>query len=255
MKIRLFSLSARAIPAAAAGLVLLLLAGCETRSISDSGYRRGESNRYYRGELTEAEVVGSPDSAAHPITDADIQRVLHSSKRVHAAPGTGLVVVQSGAVTPDDAMVQALNTRYRIQPFSGLPEERGFASSGEPVNSGNGSYSKRLRLAAAQGGFEHILCYWGTLESARENQVTKAVSWVPIAGSFVPDENQRMRINLHAVLIDVGTGRWSPYTGKPSEDAALSAGILRGSSDQKQVTKLKSQAYASLVDELVARSS
>jgi hypothetical protein len=226
--------------ATAAGLALLL-AGCETRSISDSGYRHGESNPYYRGELTEAEVVGAPDSD-RAITDADIQNALRSSKPVHATPGTGLLVVQSGALTPDDAMIQTLNTRYRVLPFSGLPE-------------GGASYSKRLRLAAAQGGIPHILCYWGTLESARENQVTKAVSWVPIAGNFVPDENQRMRINLHAVLIDVASGHWSPYTGKAAEDAALSARVLRGSSDQKQVAKLKASAYASLVDELVARAS
>ncbi len=230
--------------------VALLLAGCETRSISDSGYHHGESNAFYRGELTEADVIGAPD-ATHPITDADIQHALHSSRPVHAAPGTGLVVVQSGALTPDDAMLQALNTRYRVQPFSGLPEERRF---NDTTPADHSSYSKRLRLAAAQGGFEHILCYWGTLESARENQVTKSVSWIPIAGNFVPDENQRMRINLHAVLLDVGTGKWSAYTGKPAEDAALSAQVLRGSSDQKQVVKLKAAAYASLVDELVARS-
>ena len=238
--------------ATAAGLALLL-AGCETRSISDSGYRHGESNPYYRGELTEAEVVGAPDSG-RAVTDADIRNALRSSKPVHATPGTGLLVVQSGALTPDDAMIQALNTRYQVLPFSGLPE-RGNRLYGGAPESGAASYSKRLRLAAAQGGIPHILCCWGTLESARENQVTKAVSWVPIAGNFVPDENQRMRINLHAVLIDVASGHWSPYTGKAAEDAALSARVLRGSSDQKQVAKLKATAYASLVDELVARAS
>ena len=249
MKIRALS------TAGLAALLLLALAGCETRSISDSGYRSGDSNRYYRGELTEAEVIGTP-AATHPITDADIQRALHNSHPVHAAPGTGLVVVQSGAITPDDAMLQALNSRYRVQPFTGIPESgSSYAYGNRDPSPGDTGYSKRLRLAAAQGGYEHILCYWGTLESARENQATKALSWVPIAGNFVPDETQRMRINLHAVLIDVGTGRWSAYTGKPSEDAALSAQVLRGSSDQKQVAKLKAAAYASLVDELVARST
>lgn len=234
-------------------LALLLLAGCETRSISDSGYRHGESNPFYRGELTEADVVGAP-GPSHPITDADIQRALRGSHPVHAAPGTGLVVIQSGALTPDDAMLQALNTRYRVQPFSGVPEaDRSFRNNATPED--HGAYSKRIRLAAAEGGYQHILCYWGTLESARENQVTKSVSWVPIVGNFVPDENQKMRINLHAVLLDVATGRWSAYTGKPSEDSALSAQVLRGSSDQKQVAKLKAAAYASLVDELVARAS
>ena len=250
MKVRLLS--------TAAAILTLLLAGCETRSISDSGYRRGESNRYYRGELSEAEVVGAPDPG-HAVTDADIQRALRSSKPVHASPGTGLLVVQSGALAPDDAMLQALNTRYRVLPFSGLPGGNDGSYSYRSANSAAPadatSYSKRLRLAAAQGGIEHILCYWGTLESARQNQVTKAVSWVPIAGNFVPDEDQRMRINVHAVLIDVASGHWSPYTGKPAEDSSLSARVLRGSSDQKQVAELKATAYASLVDELVARAS
>ena len=227
---------------------VLSLAGCTSRSISDSEYH--SSNWYrpsngYRGELLESDVVGAPVSPGGAVSEADIQRALKGSRPVHAAPGTGLVVVQSGAVTPDDAMLQALDRRYQVQPFSGLP----------PGPDERDEYSKRLRLAAAQGGIAHILCYWGTLESARENEVTKAVSWVPIAGNFVPDENQQMRINLHAVLIDVATGHWSAYTGKPAEDNALSASILRGSSDQKQVAKLKAEAYASLVDELVARSS
>ena len=227
------------------------MAGCEERSISDSGYRgengwarTGGGSYAYHGELAESDVIGTTTPTGN-ITDADIQHALHHSHPVHAAPGTGLVVVQSGAVTPDDAMLAALDRRYRVQSFSGVP----------PRPDDRADYSKRLRLAAAQGGFEHILCYWGTLESAREDQVTKTLSWVPVAGSFVPDETQKMRLNLHAVLIDVATGRWSSYTGKPAEDEALSAGIVRRSSDQKQVAKLKATAYTSLVDELVARAS
>ena len=241
-------LSALFLPACA--LLLLALAGCESRSISDSGYRgggfgRADSGSYtYRGELTESDVIGTVTPTG-PITDADIQRALNHSRPVHAAPGTGLVVVQSGAVTPDDAMLTALDRRYHVQSFSGVP----------PDEADRAEYSKRLRLAAAQGRFQHILCYWGTLESAREDQVTKTLSWVPIAGSFLPDETQKMRLNLHAVLIDVATGHWSSYTGKPAEDEALSAGIVRRSSDQKQVAKLKATAYTSLVDELVARAS
>ena len=237
----------------AAGLLVCaawLLAGCEDRSISDSGYHGGGSygrtySSYgpYRGELLEADVVGASTTGA-PVTEADIRKALGSSRAVHAAPGTGLVVVQSGAANPDADMLAALGAHYRVQPFSGLP----------PDETERAAYSRSLRLAAAQGGFQHILCYWGRLESAREDQVTKTVSWVPIAGNFVPDETQKMRISLHAVLIDVATGHWSAYTGKGGEDTALSAGILREHSDQKQVAKLKAAAYASLADELVARS-
>ena len=239
-------------PVLTAGLslsLLWMLAGCESRSISDSGYHGGSSfwggDRYsgYHGELLEADVVGASSNGG-PVTETDIQKALHARAAVHASPGTGLIVVQSGAGTPDADMVHALGARYRVQPFSGLP----------PAEAERANYAKSLRLAAAQGGYEHILCCWGTLESAREDQVTKTVSWVPIAGSFVPDETQRMRINLHAVLIDVATGRWSAYTGKSSENTALSARVVRASSDQKQVAELKAAAYASLADELVARS-
>ncbi len=229
--------------------LLCLLAGCETRSISDSGYRGGNSwgggysSSRYRGELLEADVVGASTKGG-AITEDDIKKALHKGGSVHASPGTGLVVVQSGAQTPDADMIRSLGTHYRVQPFSGLP----------PGDAERANYSKSLRLAAAQGGYQHILCYWGTLESAREDQVTKTVSWVPIAGSFVPDESQRMRINLHAVLIDVESGRWSAYTGKSSENTALSARVVRESSDQKQVAQLKASAYASLADELVGRS-
>ena len=235
---------------ALASSLLWMLAGCETRSISDSGYHGGSSwggdtysSSRYVGELLEADVVGASSNGG-PVTEADIQKALHGRTAVHASPGTGLIVVQSGAQTPDADMIHALNARYRVQPFSGLP----------PADADRANYSKSLRLAAAQGGYEHILCCWGTLESAREDQVTKTVSWVPIAGSFVPDETQRMRINLHAVLIDVATGRWSAYTGKSSENTALSARVVRASSDQKQVAELKAAAYTSLTDELVARS-
>ena len=58
----------------------------------------------------------------------------------------------------------------------------------------------------------------------------------------MPDESQRTRINLHAVLIDAATGRWSAYTGKSSEDMALSARVMRGPGDQKQVARLKASA-------------
>jgi hypothetical protein len=108
-----------------------------------------------------------------------------------------------------------------------------------------------LRLVAAQGGYTHILCYWGTLETAVEDKATKAISWIPIAGALVPDETQQMRIRLKAALIDVASGRWVMVTPDPIDDSALSSGLVRVKSDQKQVSELKKKAYATLVSELV----
>ena len=200
-------LSLRAIAALVAPIFLLL--GCETRSISDSGYRGhfawGSGNRYYRGELNETDVLGTP--AGQKVTETDIRKALASGGSVRVHPGDSLLVVQSGAIAPDGAMTDALNhLGYRVQGFSGLP----------PENNDRAEYSRRLRLAAAQGGLKYILCYWGTLESAQENQATKTVSWVPIAGSLIPDQTQRMRINVRAALIDVASGRWSMITARSS---------------------------------------
>jgi hypothetical protein len=205
---------------------VLFLTGCETRSISDSGYRGRfaweSGNRYYRGELNETDVLGVP--AGQTVTETDIRKALATGGAVRVHPGDSLLVVQSGAIAPDGAMVDALNRLgYQVQGFSGLP----------PGDNDRAEYSRKLRLAAAQGGIKHILCYWGTLESAQANQATKTVSWVPIAGSLIPDQTQRMRISA-----------------KSSENAALSPALLRESSDQKQVEKLKAEGYASLAENL-----
>jgi hypothetical protein len=222
---------------------LLLLTGCETRSISDSGYRGRfaweSGNRYYRGELNEMDVLGTTSGQA--VTEADIRKALAAGDSIRMHPGESLLVVQSGTMAPDGAMIDALShLGYRVQGFSGLP----------PGDNDRANYSRQLRLAAAQGGLKHILCYWGTLESAQENQATKTVSWVPIAGSLIPDQTQRMRINIRGALIDVASGRWSMITAKSSENTALSPAVLRESSDQKQVEKLKIEGYTSLAESL-----
>jgi len=224
-------------------LPVLFLVGCETRSISDSGYRGRfaweSGNRYYRGELSEMDVLGT--SVSQKVTETEIRKALVGGSSVQVHPGDSLLVIQSGAIAPDSAMIDALNhLGYRVQGFSGLP----------PEAADRAEYSRKLRLAAAQGGLKHILCYWGTLESAQQNQVTKTVSWVPIAGGLIPDQTERLRINLRAALIDVASGRWSMVAGKSSENTALSPALLRESSDQKQVEKLKAEGYASLAQNL-----
>jgi hypothetical protein len=225
-----------------AGPVLFLTA-CETRSISDSGYRGRfaweSGNRYYRGELNEMDVLGAP--AGSKVTETEIRNALAVSGSVRVRPGDSLLVIQSGAIAPDSAMIEALNyLGYRVQGFSGLP----------PGDEDRAEYSHKLRLVAAQGGLKHILCYWGTLESAQENQATKTISWVPIAGSLIPDQTQRMRINVRGALIDVASGHWSIISAKSSENMALSPAVLRQSADQKQVEKLKGEGYASLAENL-----
>jgi hypothetical protein len=224
------------------GLVLAMaMWGCSTRSISNSGYPNDarSKNPFYSGELPEIDVLGSADAPA--ISENDIKQALESRQEVKLRKGSEMIVIQSGAIKPDEAMIDELNKNFTIIPFSGMP----------PGRQDKASYSKALRLTAAQGGCAHILCYWGTLETAVEDKVTKAVSWVPVAGVFIPDESQLMRIRLKAALIDVASGRWVMLTPDPIEDSALSSVLGRVKSDQKQVFELKKKAYTTLTSELV----
>lgn len=227
-------------------LAALLFAGCETRSISNSGYRGDGRHRYsaprdfsYRGELKEFDVLGiDPDAS---VSESDIQRALDSAQRVRLRKGSNLMLVQSGAFTPDGPMRETLGRSFNVIPFTGLPESPRAGTN----------YAKALRLAAAQGGCESIVCYWGTLESAQERYGTKAVSWVPIVGWAVPDEKQHLRIRLKLAVIDVRTGNWTLTSPEPRMDAAVSASLNRAGSDQKQVEKLKELAYADAADSLL----
>jgi hypothetical protein len=175
-----------------AGVILVaaacLLGGCSTRSISNSGYDQSNAswyggtshNPFYRGELTELDVLG-----------------IDPSEKV------------------DDAKIADT-------------------------------------LAAARAGAETVVCYWGILESGVDREGTKAVSWVPIVGTFIPDETQHMRIRLKLAVIDVRSGDWAVLAPDSQSDSALSATLNRGASDQRQVMALKDAAYKAAAAQLVA---
>jgi hypothetical protein len=246
------------------GILLLAagiaLAGCSTtRSISNSGHRDDSHGGYhhavrgsadpgfaYQGELNEFDVLAVDRTRL--VTDEDIVRALDEARRVVLKPGTSILLIQSGAVFPDGPMVAELSKHFKVTPFSGVPPQHRTMTDTEPSESV--SYARSLRLAAARAGAESVVCYWGTLESARRNMETKTVSWIPFAGWVMPDESQHMRIRLKLAVIDVRTGGWTMLTPEPSEDKAWSTSFTRGSSDQKQVEALKRKAYEAGVKEL-----
>jgi hypothetical protein len=190
------------------------------------------------GELNELDVLGIDRKPI--VTDEDIIRTLDSATGIKLRKGSRILLVQSGARLPDEAMVAGLGQSLTVAPFDGMP------NAFEREN-----YHKALRLAAARGGCEAIVCYWGVLECARESLDSKAVSWVPLVGSVVPDEHQHMRIRLKVAIVDVRTGRWTTFSPEPFEDKAVSARLGRARSEQAQVNKLKGLAYASAARELI----
>jgi len=217
-------------------LAVAVLAACATTSISDP---HGD-NRLYRGELSEFDVLGI-DPAAYT-TDAEIQRSLDRAAPVRLNRGARILLIQSGAMVPDAPMRDALDAKFRVTPFSGVPEADAGAN-----------YSRNLRLAAARGGYESIVCYWGTLESAKTNYATKTVSWVPIVGWMVPDERKEMRMRLKFVVVDVRTGAWTSFPAEPVESSQVSHSLGRESADVRLVERLKRASYEQAAKDLTAR--
>lgn len=235
--------------------ILVILAGwlsaCGTRSISDSGYhadsdRRGArgSNPFYQGELSEFDVLGIDPKT--PITEADIQKAFAAKSRITMPKGSSIMLIQSGAMIPDEIMVKGLERYYNVSVFTGVPGAGGAQGN---------SYAMALRLAAAKGGYDKMMVYWGILETGRENLATKAVSWVPIVGWALPDENQLMRIRMKVAIVDVRSGQWDMFSPEPFEDLGFSGLYTRVSSDQAQVMTLKDKAYKATVEDLVKRYS
>src|SRR5688572_29650536 len=100
-------------------VVVMILAGCGVRSISDSGYyadsdRRGAggSSLFYRGELSEFDVLGIDPKLA--VTEADIQKAFAAKSRITVPKGSSIMLLQSGAMIPDDAMVKGLEKYYNV---------------------------------------------------------------------------------------------------------------------------------------------
>ena len=230
--------------------VLAYTTGCETCSISNSGYRARSygGNSMYRGELSDFDVLGVDRDQA--ISDSDIAKALDAAGHVKLRRGDAVVLIQSGAMFPDAPMAEELGRFLSVVPFTGVPNNprTGGGSGNEPARA---SYSKSLRLVAARGGCQTIICYWGVLESAREEVAGKTLSWVPIVGSAVPDERQHMRIRLKFAVLDVRTGNWSILTPDPFEQKAVSAKLIRESSDQRQVEALKRKAYEAAAKDLL----
>lgn len=234
----------KALGRGALACVLLVLAACTTRSISDSGYREpgyGHGNPMYRGELSEYDVLGIDPTGTY--SDADIQKAMIERKPVSVKKGSGILLVQSGAAMADPEMIQAMEKYYTVATFSGVPQQ---GKPGSP-------YSQLFRMAAAKGGYDTVIVYWGVLESAAQGLGGKAISWLPVIGGVVPDENQQMRIRLTMAVIDTRTGQWESFSPEPSADEAMSTQHGRAASDQRQVMALKGKAYKAAAEAVALR--
>lgn len=250
MKLRLLTLSA----------ICLGLVGCQqTRSISDSGYKQPSPSFFSAPtthpapprELSELDVLGI--DSMNPVREQDIEDALKAHQGLQLRKGDNILLVQSGAAYPDADMVKHLAENFDVVAFSGIP-------SAVPLDTGDTQakgtpYSRLLRLAAARGGCESIVCYWGILESAKENLSTKTVSWLPVVNWMVPDERQHMRIRLKIAVMDVRTGAWTMLTPEAFQDDRINTHVRRSGADQRLVETLKAKAYEAGAKEVLQLAS
>lgn len=250
---------------------MLLVAGCtlcgctNTRSISHSGYNDSRSEPgfipcfegsdpifEYRGELSEFDVLGINRGAV--VSDTEIERTLASARQIRLHPGASILLIQSGARFPDGPVVSELGKHFRVVPFSGVPAAP-KTKDGKIEDRNAEGFSKSLRLAAARGGNDMILCYWGILESENANLPTRTVSWMPVVNWVLPDEREHMRIRLKMALVDVQTGDWAMFSPLPIEASRISISPRRNVADQKLVESLKQRAYSKGIQELLRQYS
>lgn len=221
--------------------LLALLNGCATRSISNADCDPSRSygcSANAPAELSEFDVLGIARDARP--SDADIATALARPRTLTLDRNSRILLIQSGAAFPDAPMREALAARYTVGTFSGARPTQG--PQHDAVNAE--SYSRSLRLAAAQGGYDKLLVYWGLLESARKNNAASNVSWVPIVGWMLPDEREHMRIRLRLALIDTASGQWEMLEPTPVTSDSLSSVISRRDVDQSLVAQLKDRGYA-----------
>lgn len=233
----------------------LTLAAC-TRSISDSGYK-GDGGSYtssayaYKGELSPYDILGVDSD--RPITEEDIAKAMAAKKPIQVKKGSSIMLVQSGAAIPDSDMIAALEKSYTVATFSGVPVFPTNSNQQISQTLPKDQYAKLFRLAAAKGGYESIVIYWGVLEAGTQSGATKAVSWVPFIGGSIPDQFQTMRIRLNMAVIDTRTGQWETFAPPAFTDEALSSSRNRAASDQEQVALLKKQAYEAAAEALARK--
>jgi hypothetical protein len=218
-------------------VVILLISGCSSRSISDVP-------RPYN-ELNDLDVLGV--NVYSEVSDAEISKILESRTQtgsIKLKEGDKILLIQSGAMIPDEIMVNAMSKYYTVTPFTGIPQDKG-KDKNSPV------YSKSLRYAAATAGIETILVYWGVIDTETDPSFSKTISWIPILGNFVPDEEKRMNIRLKIAVIDVKTGKWELISSKGFLDSSYSSYTTRNSTDQYLVRTLKEKTYPAAVEELI----
>ena len=207
----------------------LVIAGCSTSNRSISQYQYGY-NFSYGGEMSQMNFI----------REISTSKATGSSTPISVSDGERVMVMQSGQLYPDASFLVHLTTKCDVIPMSGIPDK-------------NQVTSPTLIDAAKAGGVTKIVAYWGNIETTIKPKDSKAISWIPIAGYYVPDEDQKMRVSISAIVSDVSSGRWFNFTAHSSETKISHSSYTARAKDSEQVEKLKAEAYERLIQKLTGQ--
>ncbi|MEM0895437.1 MAG: hypothetical protein AAGJ79_01035 [Verrucomicrobiota bacterium] len=220
----------------AISIVTCAITSCSTVSISNTG-----NNRLYSGELSQMDVLGLTSES--PVSLA--------SYKNWSPPRNGgrILLVQSGAMMPDPALLDAFEQRFDVVAFSGLKSDYSARSSSGLKKEAIPT-ARKMRAAAAAAGAKHIVCVWGSVESEDVQHATKAVSWVPVAGGIVPDETEHMRLSLKAGIIDTTSGQWDSVSHYSPVSKSVSANLNRSVRRTQHIESAKESGYEVLAEKV-----
>jgi hypothetical protein len=224
----------------------LAAAGCHTASearYAPADFNTGRAGKkHFPGpQLSEASVLGLKSA---PVTDAEIASILDKTRSLKIAPGSSILLVESGSPQPDAPMTEELSRHFRVVSHTGVPSElTGDEKDGEAA--------KALRLAAAHSGSDTVLVYWGQLEMRKNDLPTEIVSWVPVVDFMVPDQYQRVRMSLRVAVLDVRTGQAAVFRTAPIENDLVSTRYAREHNTQWPLDRMRRKLYQTAVADLL----
>lgn len=222
---------------------LFMFSGCTSEPASKNPtYVAAKVNK---AQLTDEDVFDS--NLNHEITEEDIQRAIAQAEQGFVLPARSpVILVQSGATTPDSEMQLEMSKYYRVSVNSGVPPTKARINrkSDEPVIQNN--YMRTLRLVGAKGRQKAIIVYWGTLETGKVDDKTNMTVWSTYTSGKMPSETKSIRYLLRFALVDVKTGNWVTYSPTNTEREFVQSSFNNQSSAGTQATQideLKRNAY------------
>jgi hypothetical protein len=184
--------------------------------------------------LSEYQILGI--SVYRKLDETDIAKRLREPHKFNLNPNSCILLVQSGADTPDKALVESLAKRFRVSTVSGVPDysDTGTYDDDEDFRGPTSPYGRQMinnvrldkafRLAAVKAGADTIV-----------------VVWKKSAGKGIP--------GVRAAVIDVETGKWEVISPLADEEVETDNAV----DDAKAEHRNKPKEYPPLKpEELVA---